>query len=56
MKVNPKFYRPAEVELLLGDPAKAEQKLGWKREIPFDELVTRMAQNDLRLVKDELGI
>ena len=56
VKVNPKFYRPAEVELLLGDPSKAEQKLGWKREISFDELVTRMAQNDLRLVKDELGI
>ena len=56
VKVNPKFYRPAEVELLLGDPAKAEQKLGWKREIPFDELVSRMAKNDLNLVRQELGI
>ena len=53
VKVNKKFYRPAEVELLLGNPAKAEQKLGWKREISFDELVTRMAQNDLELVKHE---
>ena len=53
VKVNRKFYRPAEVELLLGNPAKAEQKLGWKREISFDELVTRMAQNDLELVKHE---
>lgn len=56
VKVNPKFYRPAEVELLLGDPSKAEQKLGWKREIPFDELVSRMAKNDLNLVRQELGI
>ena len=56
VKVNPKFYRPAEVELLLGDPSKAEQKLGWKREISFDELVTRMAQNDLELVKHEYRI
>lgn len=53
VKVNRKFYRPAEVELLLGNPAKAEKKLGWKREISFDELVTRMAQNDLELVKHE---
>jgi GDPmannose 4,6-dehydratase len=56
VKVNPKFYRPAEVELLLGDPSKAEQKLGWKREISFDALVTRMAQHDLELVKHECGI
>jgi GDPmannose 4,6-dehydratase len=49
VKVNPQFFRPAEVELLVGDPTLAEQKLGWKREISFDELVTRMVQNDLRL-------
>ena len=55
VKVNEKFYRPAEVELLLGDPAKAEQKLGWKREISFGELVTRMAKNDLALVQQELN-
>lgn len=51
VKVNPKFFRPAEVELLLGNPAKAEEKLGWKREISFDELVKRMVTNDLELVK-----
>src|SRR5574344_1324424 len=51
VKVNPKFFRPAEVELLLGNPAKAEEKLGWKREISFDELVRRMVTNDLELVK-----
>lgn len=50
VKVNPKFFRPAEVELLLGDATKAETKLGWKREISFEELVKRMVENDLQLV------
>lgn len=49
VKVNPKFYRPAEVDLLLGNPAIAEKELGWKREIGFEELVSRMAKNDLEL-------
>lgn len=53
--VNEKFYRPAEVELLLGNPRKAEEKLGWKREISFEELVTRMARNDLALARLEAG-
>lgn len=48
--VNPKFFRPAEVELLLGSPEKAERVLGWKRMISFDELVTGMVENDLRIV------
>lgn len=50
VRVNPQFFRPAEVELLIGNPAKAEQKLGWKREINFAELVERMVKNDLELV------
>ena len=49
VKVNPNFFRPAEVELLLGIPQKAEYALGWKREISFDELVERMLENDLEL-------
>ena len=48
VKVNPKFYRPAEVDLLLGDCSKAEKKLGWKREISYEELVNRMVENDLK--------
>ena len=56
VKVNPKFFRPAEVELLIGDPTKAETKLGWKREISFDELVERMVRNDLAIVKKENGL
>lgn len=53
VKVNKDFYRPAEVELLIGNPKKAEEKLGWKREISFEELVSRMVKNDLELVKKE---
>jgi len=49
VRVNPKFYRPAEVELLLGNPAKAETVLGWKRNISFIEMVSRMVENDINL-------
>ena len=35
VKVNPKFFRPAEVELLIGDPSKAEKTLGWKRKVSY---------------------
>ncbi len=56
VKVNPVFFRPAEVELLIGDPAKAEKELGWKRDISFDELVERMVKNDLKLVEREIKI
>lgn len=49
VKINPKFFRPAEVDILLGDPTKAESLLGWKREISFDELVNRMVNNDIAL-------
>lgn len=51
VSVNPDFFRPAEVDVLLGDPTKAEQNLGWKREIPFEELVGRMVRNDLALLE-----
>lgn len=54
--VNPKFFRPAEVEVLLGNPEKAEKVLDWKREISFPELVERMVKNDLKLVEQELKI
>ena len=56
VRVNPKFYRPAEVDILIGKPTKAETKLGWKREIPFAKLVERMVENDLELVKKEIKL
>ncbi|MCQ2736579.1 MAG: GDP-mannose 4,6-dehydratase [bacterium] len=51
VKVNPEFFRPAEVELLLGCPEKAEKALGWKRTIDFEELVARMVRNDIALLE-----
>ena len=56
VKVNPKFFRPAEVDILIGDPTKAETNLGWRREIPFRELVERMVKNDIALVEREIKI
>jgi GDPmannose 4,6-dehydratase len=47
VEVDPKFYRPAEVELLLGDPAKARAKLGWTPKVKFEELVELMMKSDL---------
>lgn len=52
--VNPKYFRPAEVEILLGNPEKAERQLGWKREILFSELVKRMVDSDIRRVEQEV--
>lgn len=48
VKINPRFYRPAEVELLIGDPAKAQQKLGWKAETTLEDLCRMMVEADLR--------
>lgn len=56
VQVNPQFFRPAEVELLIGDPKKAETKLGWVREISFQELVERMVKNDLAIVEKEIKV
>jgi GDPmannose 4,6-dehydratase len=48
VRVNPKFYRPAEVELLIGDPAKATKELGWKPETTLEQLCQMMVEADLR--------
>lgn len=56
VKINPKFFRPAEVDILLGNPEKAEKELKWKREISFEQLVERMVKNDMELVKKEIEI
>ncbi len=55
VKINKNFFRPAEVDILLGNPEKAEMILGWKRDISFDELVERMVKNDMELVKKEIA-
>jgi GDPmannose 4,6-dehydratase len=50
IRINPEFYRPAEVDLLLGNPAKAETKLGWKREYDLDRLIDVMVEADRKRV------
>ncbi|MEL7032711.1 MAG: GDP-mannose 4,6-dehydratase [Pseudomonadota bacterium] len=50
VRVNPKFYRPAEVELLIGSPEKAEKELGWSRSVDLDGLVNLMCEADSRRV------
>ena len=44
---DPRYYRPAEVELLLADPTKARRELGWKAKVSFEQLVTMMVDADL---------
>ncbi len=47
IKINPEFFRPAEVDLLLGDPTRAEKELGWERKVDFPGLVKLMVEHDL---------
>ncbi len=55
VSVDPRYFRPTEVETLLGDPSKAKQKLGWTPKISFDELVAEMMREDLKSAeRDEL--
>lgn len=54
VRQNPAFQRPAEVDILLGDPSKAESVLGWRREVDFDGLVQRMVRNDIRIQSSRL--
>jgi GDPmannose 4,6-dehydratase len=51
MQIDPRYYRPAEVETLLGDPIKAKTKLGWVPEITLDQMVVEMVSNDLDRAK-----
>jgi len=53
VRVSPKFYRPAEVDLLIGDPGKAERELGWKASTTLEQLCQMMVDADLR--RNELG-
>ena len=52
--VDPKYFRPTEVDLLLGDPSKAEQELGWNREYNLEELVFDMMKSDLKLMTKDV--
>ena len=55
VRVDPRYFRPTEVETLLGDPSKAEDKLGWVPKISFDEMVAEMVREDLSIAqRDDL--
>ncbi|MBT7727619.1 MAG: GDP-mannose 4,6-dehydratase, partial [Planctomycetaceae bacterium] len=54
VEIDPRFYRPAEVELLLGDSTKAHKQLGWKPQTSFDQLVEMMVKKDLGLAQQQL--
>jgi len=49
--IDPRYFRPTEVDLLLGDPTKARAKLGWKAKVTFPELVSKMVAEDLRMAE-----
>jgi len=53
IKIDPRYFRPTEVETLLGDSSKAKEKLNWSPKISFEQLVKEMVDNDLRLAKNE---
>ena len=53
VQVNPRYFRPAEVETLLGDPTKAKEKLGWVPEITVEEMCAEMVANDLKKAKQK---
>jgi GDPmannose 4,6-dehydratase len=53
VKIDPRYLRPAEVDLLLADPSKAKRELGWAPKVGFDELVRRMVDSDLELAARE---
>jgi GDPmannose 4,6-dehydratase len=55
VEIDPAYFRPAEVESLCGDPAKAREKLGWKAKTSFEELVALMVDGDMALLDDELA-
>jgi GDPmannose 4,6-dehydratase len=51
VQIDPRYYRPTEVETLLGDPTKAKEKLGWVPEITLDQIIVEMVSSDLDQAK-----
>jgi len=56
VRQDPKFFRPAEVDLLIGDASKAREQLGWRTEVDFEGLVKTMVAHDLRIEAKKAGI
>jgi GDPmannose 4,6-dehydratase len=53
VEVDPRYFRPTDVECLVGDPSKARRKLGWKHRVSFDALVSEMVEEDLKTIREE---
>ena len=53
VKIDPRYYRPTEVDDLLGDPTKAKKELNWQHTITFKDMVSEMVQEDIKLLQDE---
>jgi GDPmannose 4,6-dehydratase len=56
VKVDQRFIRPAEVDLLIGDPARAKQELGWTPEVPFESLIAMMVDADVARQQEHPGV
>jgi GDPmannose 4,6-dehydratase len=56
VEIDPRYFRPAEVDLLIGDPSKARAKLGWEPKVKLPELVKMMVDNDMKLAERELHL
>jgi len=54
VKIDQRFVRPAEVDLLIGDATKAKEKLGWEPQVSFSEMIGMMIDNDLKMVQEEI--
>jgi GDPmannose 4,6-dehydratase len=54
VKIDPRYFRPTEVDLLIGDPTKAKTRLGWESKTSFEKLVQEMTEHDLKMVRGEI--
>jgi GDPmannose 4,6-dehydratase len=54
VQIDPAYFRPTEVEMLLGDPSKAHEKLGWHHTVSFENLVAEMVQADIRTLRRQV--
>jgi len=50
VEVDPRYFRPTEVDLLIGDPTKAWEKLGWRHETKLDDLIAEMIREDMKIM------
>jgi GDPmannose 4,6-dehydratase len=50
VEIDPRYFRPTEVDLLMGDPTKAHEKLGWRHQTNLDDLIAEMVRDDLKIM------